>query len=50
MSTTTKLFHLLGEPITTAKEIQFESTATYDDLRHLIAAHFAIVEPDGKSL
>ncbi|GIJ87145.1 hypothetical protein Asppvi_006049 [Aspergillus pseudoviridinutans] len=47
MSTTTKLFHLLGEPIATAKQIQFESTTTYEDLRHLIAAHFAIVEPDG---
>ncbi|EAW17263.1 cytochrome P450 [Aspergillus fischeri NRRL 181] len=47
MSTTTKLFHLLGEPISTAKEIQFESMTTYEDLRHLIAAHFAIVEPNG---
>lgn len=47
MSTTTKLFHLLGEPLSTAKEIQFESTTTYGDLRHLVAAHFAIVEPSG---
>ncbi|KAB8268229.1 cytochrome P450 [Aspergillus minisclerotigenes] len=42
-----RLFYLAGEPSFTAREIELESTLDYDGLRHLIAAHFAIVEPNG---
>ena len=42
-----KLFYLSGEPSSTAREIELEATLDYDGLRHLIAAHFAIVEPNG---
>ncbi|KNG91025.1 putative cytochrome P450 monooxygenase [Aspergillus nomiae NRRL 13137] len=42
-----KLFYLSGEPSSTAREIELEPTLDYDGLRHLIAAHFAIVEPNG---
>ncbi|RMZ36190.1 hypothetical protein AFCA_005380 [Aspergillus flavus] len=42
-----RLFYLSGEPSSTAREIELESTLDYDGLRHLIAAHFAIVEPNG---
>nr|XP_001393058.2 cytochrome P450 monooxygenase [Aspergillus niger CBS 513.88] len=40
-------FYLLGESPSSAKEIQIDPSATIDDLKHLIAAHFAIVEPSG---
>ncbi|KAE8148613.1 cytochrome P450 monooxygenase [Aspergillus avenaceus] len=42
-----KLFHLSGEPVSTAREVDVESSLDYDGLRHLVAAHFAIVEPSG---
>lgn len=42
-----KLFHLLGEPVATAREIEVDSSLDYDGLRNLIAAHFAIVDPNG---
>ncbi|KAJ5632842.1 hypothetical protein N7490_009181 [Penicillium lividum] len=40
-------FYLLGNPVTSAKEIEIETKTDLDELRHLIAAHFAIVEPNG---
>ncbi|CAG7971900.1 unnamed protein product [Penicillium nalgiovense] len=40
-------FYLLGNPVTSAIEIEIESNTDLDGLKHLIAAHFAIVEPDG---
>ncbi|KAE8377715.1 cytochrome P450 [Aspergillus bertholletiae] len=42
-----KLFYLAGESSSTAREIELDSTLDYDELKHLIAAHFAIVEPNG---
>ncbi|KAK3387849.1 cytochrome P450 [Podospora didyma] len=44
-----KLFYLLGEPVSTAKEIEVASSLSEDDLKHLVASHFAIVVPDGIS-
>jgi hypothetical protein len=43
-------FYLLGEPVSTKRSIDLDSTLDYDGLRNLIAAHFAIVEPNGEYL
>ncbi|KAJ5151487.1 uncharacterized protein N7482_010739 [Penicillium canariense] len=40
-------FYLLGNPATSAKEIEIESNTDLDGLKHLIASHFAVVEPEG---
>ncbi|CRL18617.1 Cytochrome P450 [Penicillium camemberti] len=40
-------FYLLGNPVTSAIEVEIESSTDLDGLKHLIAAHFAIVEPNG---
>jgi hypothetical protein len=40
-------FYLLGEPISSSKDIDVDPAISIDDLQHLIAAHFAIVEPSG---
>lgn len=46
-----KNFHLLGEAITSARPIEVEETTVdYEELQHLIAGQFAIVEPSGKYL
>ncbi|CDM34910.1 hypothetical protein DTO013E5_3189 [Penicillium roqueforti] len=42
-----KNFHLLGEAITSARPIEVETTVDYEELQHLIAGQFAIVEPSG---
>jgi hypothetical protein len=43
-----KQFYLLGEdPVTSSKEIDISSVSDEDDLRHTIAAHFAIVQSSG---
>jgi hypothetical protein len=42
-----KLFYLSGEPASTAREIEVESTSDFNGLQDLIAAHFAIVDPSG---
>lgn len=45
---TSKQFYLLGEdPLTAFKEIDISSVTDEDDLRHTIAAHFAIVQSAG---
>lgn len=43
------LFYLLGESPSTARHIEVEQSAQqdYDGIRHLVASHFAIVEPSG---
>jgi len=41
-------FYLLGKPVTSAIEIEIDSNTDLDGLKHLVAAHFAIVEPNGK--
>ncbi|KAJ5402575.1 uncharacterized protein N7487_008471 [Penicillium crustosum] len=39
-------FYLLGNPVTSAVEVEIESSTDLEGLKHLIAAHFAIVEPN----
>ncbi|KAL6691459.1 cytochrome P450 [Trichoderma pleuroticola] len=40
-------FYLLGELITSAREIDISSNLDLDGLKHLVASYFAIVEPTG---
>lgn len=40
-------FYLLGEPVTSTREIEISSNLDLDGLKHLIASYFAIVEPNG---
>lgn len=44
-----KQFYFLGEPISSARGVDVGSTSDLDELKNLIAAHFAIVEPSGNS-
>lgn len=44
-----KSFYLLGESQSTAQEIDLPDQLDVEDLRHIIASHFAIVEPRGTS-
>jgi hypothetical protein len=43
-------FFLLGEPESTSRNIEVDTNGSLYDLQSLIAAHFAIVEPQGRSL
>jgi hypothetical protein len=43
-------FFLLGEPESTSRNIDVDTNGSLYDLQSLIAAHFAIVEPQGRSL
>lgn len=43
----TKQFHLLGEDVSKAQEIDVPSSLDESALRHLIASHFAIVDSKG---
>ncbi|CEL10461.1 Putative Cytochrome P450 [Aspergillus calidoustus] len=40
-------FHLLGEPAASARQISIDAKLDIDQFKHLVAAHFAIVEPSG---
>jgi hypothetical protein len=42
-----KQFYLLGEEVSSARNIDVDPKSDLGDLKHLIAAHFAIVEPNG---
>ncbi|CAG7985964.1 unnamed protein product [Penicillium salamii] len=42
-----KQFYLLGEAVSSARNIDIDPASGLEDLKHLIAAHFAIVEPNG---
>ncbi|KAJ5458274.1 hypothetical protein N7475_009662 [Penicillium sp. IBT 31633x] len=42
-----KQFYLLGDPVSSAKNIDVDPKSNVDGLKDLIAAHFAIVEPSG---
>ncbi|KAJ5782822.1 hypothetical protein N7457_004596 [Penicillium paradoxum] len=44
-----KQFYLLGEPLSTVKNIDVDPSSDLVSLKDLIAAHFAIVEPTGIS-
>lgn len=41
-------FYLLGESASSAREIELEDKADFEDLQHTIAAHFAIVAPKSR--
>jgi hypothetical protein len=41
-------FYLLGDPVSSARNIDVDLTSDLGGLKDLIAAHFAIVEPSGK--
>ena len=43
-------FYLLGEPTSSAKEIEVGAIRTLIDLKDLLAAHFAVVEPSGETV
>ncbi|KAJ5995206.1 hypothetical protein N7481_002183 [Penicillium waksmanii] len=45
---TLQKFHLLGDEVSTARPIEVDSRAQLNELKHLVAAHFAIVEPKGE--
>lgn len=42
-----KVFYLLGNEPSTAIEIEIPSDTNDEGLQHLLASHFAIVEPKG---
>ncbi|CAG8288375.1 unnamed protein product [Penicillium olsonii] len=42
-----KQFYLLGEPVSSARNIDIDPASSLEDLKDLIAAHFAIVESSG---
>jgi hypothetical protein len=42
-----KQFYLLGEEPSVTKHIEVSALIDEEDLRHLIASHFAIVDPQG---
>lgn len=42
-----KQFYLLGEDVSTAREIDIPSTIDEDELRQLVSSHFAIVGAKG---
>ncbi|KAJ6111560.1 Cytochrome monooxygenase alnD [Penicillium sp. IBT 18751x] len=44
-----KQFYLLGEPSSSARNVEVDSSLDSEGLQHLIAGHFAIVEPSGIS-
>ncbi|PWY88641.1 cytochrome P450 [Aspergillus sclerotioniger CBS 115572] len=40
-------FYLLGESVSSAKDITIETALDFDQLKQLVAAYFAIVDPNG---
>ncbi|KAH8912836.1 cytochrome P450 CYP540B16 [Coniochaeta sp. PMI_546] len=44
---TSKQFYLLGEAPSTARTIEFPQSTDFEDLQHIVASHFAVVEPNG---
>ena len=41
-------FYLLGEAASSARHLELDPKLDLDELKHLVAAHFAIVEPKGR--
>jgi hypothetical protein len=41
-------FYLHGETASSAKSITLDETANLDQVKHVVAAHFAVVEPNGQ--
>lgn len=41
-------FHLLGDPVSSARNIELDEKANVNDVKDLIASHFAIVSPNGE--
>lgn len=46
----TKQFYLLGEDVSSARDIELPDSADLEELQHVIAAHFSIVDPHGASV
>jgi hypothetical protein len=46
----TKRFHLMGEDPLTAQDIELPSLLDEQGLQHLVASHFAIVDPNDMPL
>jgi len=40
-------FYLLGTAVSSARNIEVDGTLAIDDVKDLIASHFAIVKPNG---
>lgn len=40
-------FYLSGEPITSSKHLDVDPIVDLSELRALVAAHFAIIQPEG---
>lgn len=43
----TQQFYLLGEAASSARHLELDPKLDLDELKHLVAAYFAIVEPKG---
>lgn len=41
-------FHLLGEHVSTAQDIDISDLTDLEDVQHLVASYFAIVDSRGK--
>lgn len=41
----TKQFYLLGEAASTARDIEMDDSADFEELQSIVASHFAIVDP-----
>ncbi len=44
----TKQFYLLGEDVSTARDIELPESSDLEDLQHHIAAHYSIVDAKGE--
>lgn len=42
-------FYLLGEDASITTEVEVPRTSHFEDVQHLVASHFSIVDPKGKS-
>lgn len=45
----TKLFHLWGENASEAKPIEIPESVDFEELQHIVASHFAVVDPNGSN-
>jgi hypothetical protein len=45
----TKQFYLLGEAKSTGRDVALPGRGDFEELQDIVASHFAIVKPKGKS-
>lgn len=43
-------FHLLGDHVSSARSIELSDKLNSEDVKNLIASHFAIVSPNGEPI